>query len=125
MHGFFASSDAVPYALFSVVACLVLAALAGLVALRQRRSGPDPGRNGWFRSKRIKDPLLASPKDERRRSSSRHLRRRREQLPPLPEPLFGRAAQGAMSVPDSPSFRLVPSEGANEPDATDSRSPGR
>jgi hypothetical protein len=130
--GLFASSDAAPYAVFAVVACLVLAAAAGLVALRQKRSGSGvsgpAGGSGPIGSTDLKDPLRirragrSAGKDERRRSSGHHPRRKRE-LPPLPEPLFGRAAQGT-SAPEVPSFRLVPTQDVDEAKPDDAHGEG-
>jgi hypothetical protein len=81
-----ASADALPYAAGAVIASLGVAFIAALAAIRvKRRSTPQM--------------------DRQRRPSPP--RRKRRQLPPLPDPLFGRAKhQTAMT--DVPSFRLVP-----------------
>jgi hypothetical protein len=81
--------------MIAVIACLVLAAIAGTIAVVLKRS--SSGDN-------LANDVLGGSK---RAGSKPKSKRKRELLPPLPEPLFGRAAGSSVS-PSVPSFRLVP-----------------
>lgn len=80
--------------MIAIIACLVLAVIAGTIAfMLKRSSGGD----------NLANDVLSGSK---RATTKQKSKRKRELLPPLPEPLFGRAA-GSSTSPSVPSFRLV------------------